>query len=195
VQAGRLRLSMVGQDVANMFLDPTFLGWFTTGAYFAAAVLCALAAQAYGREKGRRSSKSLRNLWVVIAIGLIALAVNKQLDLQTLLTDWMRDAAERGGWYGRRRVLQAAFVLAAVIAAAGGLWLILRTLGGRWREHRLMLAGLAAMCVYVLLRVADIERVGEMTGMSLAAENARTIIEWTGLAFIGVAGWRRAVRM
>jgi hypothetical protein len=185
---------MVLKDVANVFLDPTFLGWLTTGGYFAAAALCVLAGQAYGCEKGRRS-KALRNLWVVVAIGLIALAINKQLDLQTLLTDRLRDAAERGGWYARRRMLQVAFVLVAVIAAAGGLWLIMRTLGWRWREHWLLLAGLAAMCVYLLLRVADIERVGEMTGMPLAAENARTIIEWTGLALIGVAGWRRAVRM
>jgi hypothetical protein len=182
--------------MGTLLHDQTFLGWFTTGGYLAAAVLCALASQAcVAGWRGRYTeSRRLAFFWGLITAGLALLAINKQLDLQTVLTDRLREQAERGGWYEHRRIVQALFVMLAAATAAGTLWMLLRLLGPRWREHRLLLAGLVVLAGYLLLRVADIERVGEMAGLSLAAEGLRSVAEWTGLAMIAVAAWRRAVQ-
>jgi hypothetical protein len=183
--------------MSRLLHDQTFLGWFTTGGYVAAAFLCACAAQACvaGRRAQFSESRKLAFFWGLITTGLVLLAINKQMDLQTVFTDIMRNKAEDGGWYRHRRVLQALFVLAAGAFAVGGLWMLVRLLGPRWREHHLLLAGLAVLCGYLMLRVADIERVGEMTGMSMAAEGFRSAVEWAGLAMIAIAAWRRAVRV
>ena len=133
--------------------------------------------------------------WGLITAGLTLLAINKQLDLQTVFTDVLRERAESDGWYEERRGMQARFVLLAGAMAVGCLWILMRLLGPRWREHRLLLAGLATLGCYLMLRVADIERVDEMTGLSFAAEGLRWAMEWAGLAMVAVAGWRRAVRV
>jgi hypothetical protein len=183
--------------VLRLLHDQTFLGWFTTGAYLAAASLCAFASQACvaGRRVHSSESRRLAFFWGVIAAGLTLLAINKQLDLQTVFTDALRGQAQRDGWYEQRRGLQALFVLVSGGIAVGGLWLLVRVLGPRWREHLLLLGGLVVLSGYLMLRVADIERVGEMTGVSLAAEGLRWAVEWTGLVMIFVAAWRRAVRV
>jgi hypothetical protein len=136
----------------------------------------------------------MRMFWFLLAIALAVLAINKQLDLQTALTNMLREDAEHRGWYQQRRVLQIAFVACAIFAAAFGLWLLYRLLGSHWRVHRLALCGLLLLALYLLLRVADIERAGEMLGMSLTAENVRMVLEWTGLICVAIAAWTRAVR-
>lgn len=174
-----------------MFHDPTFFGWLTTGMYVAAAALCAVVAVA---TPGRtRFERGVRMFWLALTLALAMLAVNKQLDLQTALTDRLRDNAEHNGWYAHRRMWQAIFVVTAAALAGGGLWLAMRLLGQRWREHRLVLAGIAVLLLYLLLRTADIERIGEMTGFSLAAHRVRGALEWAGLLMIAAAAWRRAV--
>jgi len=180
-----------------MFNDPTFLGWFTTGMYVAAAVLCACAARSpVARLSVHRSvEKRLKFFWILLAAGLAALSINKQLDLQTFLTDLLRNDAERRGWYQQRHVLQIAFVVGAVVAGVFALWLLHRLLGRQWRVHRMALGGLAVLMVYLLLRVADIERLGEMLRLPLAAHWLSALLEWAGLLMIAVAAWRRAVGM
>lgn len=178
-----------------MFHDQTFLGWLATGLYVAAAALCAIAARwpAHYGDLAASERRRVACFWWLLAAGLSLLAMNKQLDAQTLLTDRLRDAAERDGWYRGRRMWQVIFVVAAGALAAAGLWGVHRLLGRRWRQHRLALAGTALLLIYLLLRVADIERLGEITGMPLAALRVRSVCEVGGLLLLGVSAWRWAV--
>lgn len=178
-----------------MLNDPTFLGWLTTGMYVATGVLCACAAYSpdHGMTVHRSVQRRLRAFWILLAVVLAGLAINKQLDLQTALTNMLRDDAELRGWYQQRRVLQIVFVACAIFAAAFGSWLLYRLLGPQWRVHRLALCGMLLLVLYLLLRVADIERAGEMLSVSLTADYARTALEWTGLICISIAAWKRAV--
>jgi hypothetical protein len=52
-----------------------------------------------------------------MAIGLGALGVNKQLDLQSALTELGRILATDGGWYDSRHRVQRVFILAVGSAA------------------------------------------------------------------------------
>jgi hypothetical protein len=168
----------------TMLHDPSVLGWLTTGMYVAAAWLCAMAAA---------SKRSVFRFWIFLTIALIVLAVNKQLDLQTTLIDALRSLAERDGWYGQRRLLQATSVVICVAIAITGVWMVKRISGERWREHRAALAGVALLAIFLLLRVADIQRLGDMTGLPLSADGVRTAIEWLGLAAIALGARRVAM--
>lgn len=174
-----------------MLNDPTILGWLTTGMYLAAAWLCAAAA-ASPRFHRRDRDRRIRLFWSALAAILFLLAVNKQLDIQTALIDVLRDRAEREGWYGRRRAFQMMFAAFAIAFMVACVWALKRTLGGRWREHWLVVCGVGLLACFIVLRVADIQRLGEMTGLPVSAEGARSIIEWLGLAAIAVAAWQNA---
>ena len=85
--------------------DPTWIGWITTVAYFIGAAMCTLAFRRAGAN--RRSSAPG---WLMLAIALVLLGINKQLDLQILLTEIGRSLAQHYGWYQQRRTIQTAFI-------------------------------------------------------------------------------------
>src|SRR3954468_15751872 len=72
--------------------DPTLLGWTTVVAYFAAALACGRTAAA----KGGRPTP----FWSLLSLLLVFLGFNKQLDLQSVLTEIGRRLAREQGWYG-----------------------------------------------------------------------------------------------
>jgi hypothetical protein len=67
--------------------DPTFMGWFTVAAYAVAALL---AARVWLRKREK--------IWLLVTIGMAGLCVNKQLDLQSLITAIGRVIAWHEGW-------------------------------------------------------------------------------------------------
>jgi hypothetical protein len=141
------------------FGDPTVIGWVITIAYFVSAFLCWHAGQAYKKNhpKARWSQDFL--LWVGISLLLILLGINKQLDLQILISDLGREIAEKNGWYGRRREAQAVFMgfigLSGVLSAGVFSW----WMRGRIREFRLVILGLMLLIAFVLIRAASFNHV------------------------------------
>ena len=60
-------------------------------------------------------SANERFIWRLLVAGMVALGVNKQLDLQSALTELARLYAHEQGWYGNRRQFQQAFIAAVPI--------------------------------------------------------------------------------
>ena len=109
--------------------DPTPAGWLTVGVYALAAALSWRASRRASAEAdidpsaGREAS-----FWRLLALGLLLLGINKQLDLQTLFTEVARQLAHAQGWYEERRRYQRIFIagiglLGVLSAALGALWL------------------------------------------------------------------------
>ena len=67
-----------------------------------------------------RNQRLLARFWLVACVTLTALGINKQLDLQSLFTQLLRDAARLQGWCDRRRSYQFAFVVVIAGAGVGG---------------------------------------------------------------------------
>ena len=86
------------------------LAWFVVAGYLIAAFLAFRAGSATaGRERG---------FWLATGIVMVLLGINKQLDLQSDLTDFARAAAHSEGWYGWRRDVQGLFLLLMALGAA-----------------------------------------------------------------------------
>ncbi len=163
--------------------DPTPMGWATVGAYLAAASLCLLWARPSGAGRG---------LPLSIAALMALLAINKQLDLQSLFTELARDLLKARGWYERRRELQLIFIASISIGSVASLILLVWVLRRRVREAGLALLGLAFLSGFVLVRAASFHTVDHGLGESLGGLKLNWLLELGGIGMVlagSIFGW------
>ena len=161
--------------------NPDVRGWSVVAAYIIAAACCARAAAAR-REPGpeeRRASAA----WRLLALGLLFLGINKQLNLQTLLIVLGRHAAAGGGWMEKRRLAQLIF--SAVFTVAGLLlfWFLRVRFRRFFARNRWVPIGLTVLFLFVLIRAASINHVFQWAGIQ--AKNSSSDKEWTWVLEIG----------
>ena len=113
--------------------DPTVLGWVTVAAYLGAAIVCGLASLREPMPDGTRRPRGRPSrFWLILAGLMLALGVNKQLDLQSLVTQIGRDVVRALDLYSGRRELQIGFIAVVILSClatvAGLLWASWRTL-------------------------------------------------------------------
>ncbi|MFW5682694.1 MAG: isopropylmalate isomerase [Phycisphaeraceae bacterium] len=175
--------------------DPTIYGWITVGLYAVGAVLAAVAAKRCTRRRRLlRHPGRERAFWVVTAIAMAVLAVNKQLDLQSWFTHTARDLSREQGWYEHRRDLQMLFIAglagATLVLGVAAVWFLRRTS----RAAKLALAGLAFLGVFILLRASLFHHVHEVMFRRVPSVNMNVALEWTGIA-LTAAGAAAALRV
>ncbi len=176
--------------------DQGITPWLITLAYFVAAGLCIWA----GRKEKEQSLGRARQwhapaFWFTLGGLLIALGFNKQLDLQSDLTEIGRDVAKSGGWYEYRRFFQAVFVLlfaaGAIAAVAGAIW-FLRDL---WDRYRLAFIGIIYLCAFVIIRAASFHHIDQVLyhipGLSYLVN---TTLELGGNVIVGYAAYKAATQ-
>lgn len=172
--------------------DNSAMGWVTVLVYLIAAVLSTRAAMALrGVETPARRERAF---WGIAAAVLYFLAVNKQLDLQTLLTTIGRCNARLMGWYDTRQTVQRDFILAVAIAGVltvGLLALLLRGILGRvWPA----LLGIGFVCGFVLIRAASFHAVDGLIGSWALGIKVNWLLELPGPTLVAlVAAHRRTV--
>ena len=169
--------------------DDTPIGWLITIAYVFAAVLCAMAC-----IRPLEGSKRTRVLYGFLTCFLLAMALNKQLDLQTLLTQLGRKLAIEHGWYGSRRQAQRLFI--HVLTGAGALSLVASAfiLRGQWRRNWLAIAGLGVLVFFILVRAAYFYHLETYLQFHTAHRRLYWALELGGIGCIAVsAGMRRFV--
>jgi hypothetical protein len=156
--------------------DPSFMGWLTVAAYGIVALLAA-----------RVWFKGQDWIWLAVALGMTALCVNKQLDLQSLLTDIGRVAANHLGWYEQRRRLQKWFVLgtlAASVVFSG--WFIRRYKGFSGR-HKLLTSGVLFLVTFIVIRAISFHHFDSFLKVELAGVRMNRALELGGIFLIGTA--------
>ena len=171
--------------------DPTVMGWVTVAAYLVAAITCQRAA---GREPRPDGSPRTRPsaFWLVLAGLMVALGINKQLDLQSLVTQLGRDLI--GGWnlYPQRRTFQAGFILTVALVCAGVLaaflWAARRRLRRRWPA----LLGMLFILGFVVIRAASFHHVDAFLAARLGGLKWNWVLELGGITVVGLAALRVA---
>jgi len=147
--------------------DPTVWGWLTVAIYAAAALITARVAWTGPFPRYSRLREQV--FWTCLALGLAALTINKQLDLQSFLTAIARCAAQAQGWYEGRRSVQAAFILGlglgAVVFGLYFLWL----LRGTMKRSFLPLLGAVFVLAFVMIRAVGIHAMDRLIHLELPA--------------------------
>lgn len=165
--------------------DPTLGGWITVIGYFTAGSLALKAAfrvsthGIWSTEEGR--------FYTLLGLGLILLGLNKQLDLQTLLTLTGRKIALAQGWYEKRRIVQMAFIgVIAVIGLLSFRW-AWKALAECLRHNWLTLLGIVFVITFVLIRAASIHHIDHLLKINIAGLRINWILELGGIGMI-IAG-------
>lgn len=166
--------------------DPTWLAWLAVATYAVAAWLCVRAARAsHGTVPPARR---LALFWLLLGVLLLALGANKQLDLQSLFIDALRDLAREQGWYAERRLYQRWFVGGLAAATVLGLAAVGVVLWPVRRRVRLALLGLAGLLGFLLMRAALFQGVGPAWLAHSAPMHAW--VELLSVAVLAWAAWR-----
>jgi hypothetical protein len=175
--------------------DPTFLGWFTVAAYalalhyawFAIATTRKSARDLRGRGlASEREERTVAHFWLATFGVLLLLGINKQLDLQTLLTDVLRDLSLQEGWFQERRLWQARFIGGLLfLGFSSGLFALY------WLRHvfvriRVSLLGLTVLGTFVLVRAAYFHHVIRRGG------RVHWVLELCGIALVARAAYLEA---
>ena len=174
--------------------DPTLLGWLTVVTYVIGAGLCWRAAVASRGTRWPSYGQGEPLFWLVCAIFLLGLGINKQLDLQTWFTVMGKNVATEMGWYGQRRLVQAGFIallgIAGIIVTAVGLWWTRRLS----RASRMAFAGAVFLGVFIIVRAASFHHVDRMLGFRLAGLRLNVLFEMGGALCIAAAAWTVVAR-
>lgn len=174
--------------------DNNLMGWLIVLAYLVAAVFSMRAAVVIaGLEAADRRE---RRFWWIAGAIMLFLAVNKQLDLQTLVTQIGRCHAQLSGWYDMRRIVQRDFILAIVAAGAVMLLVLAFLLRGILERVWPALLGLAFVCLFVVVRAASFHHMDALLGTWVFGVKMNWLLELPGPILVaGVALRRRRARL
>lgn len=170
--------------------DPTLFGWLTVLAYLLAAVACAICAWRAEEIFGEEHVWQHRLIWAAMALGLLFLGVNKQLDLQSWFTAVIKKNAWEYGLYDLGRRAQVFFILGMALVSfvifVGIAW----TFRHVWRQYWLLLLGLVFIARFVITRAAgfygvSLPRLSQFTG----GFRITWMLEIAGALVIGLAAY------
>jgi len=179
--------------------DPTAVGWITVLAYFVAALLslrayrtCRQAASILAQRDPAeaQAQRLLGSLWLFVLVALLMLGLNKQLDLQTLFTEVMRDLFRSFDLYEQRHRFQVAFVVSIALAGLGliagltyAFWHVLgRALGA--------VLGLGVVGTFVVVRAASFHHVDLLLRAGPLPLNI--VLELGGIIVLAISAYRAA---
>jgi hypothetical protein len=183
------------------FGDPTIAGWAIVVWYIAAIAACVWALRVawigakmavdYPGEDRRAKERSAAYrasflFWALLILLFVFLGLNKQIDLQTWLTDVGRRVARAQGWYEQRARVQTIFVGAVAVL---GLW-VLAYLLDRTREflprHALAFGGLVLLACFVILRTSSFHGVDHVLGWDALGMRLSWALELLGITCVGL---------
>ena len=155
--------------------DPTLWGWLTVVNYFGAFFFASCATRVDWRHA---------NFWIFVSLAMMALGINKQLDLQGLLTAVGREVAFQHDWYNDRRIFQKWFI--ELIAAGAMAILAVLIFTGRKAGKPVLLAtaGITLTTSFVIARAASFHHMDELLSLTFVALKMNHILENTGIVLV-----------
>lgn len=105
-------------------------------------------------EAEPKEQSALQWVWLVLGISMVFLGLNKQLDLQKLLSQVGKALVKSAGWHDQRGIIQAAFVVG--IALLGLAFVAGKIYVTRHRLHEFGFAmiGVASLVAFAIFRAA-----------------------------------------
>ena len=165
--------------VAALFNDRTTFAWIIVVLYFAGA------GASFWAWFGAESRE--RRFWLATAILLVLLGLNKELDLQNVLTQNARAIVRYLDLYDQRRLMQGGFLL--ILGTAG---LVAMVFLASWLRRaslpaRTAAAGVVLLFAFVVMRAASFHHIDRWVTIDVAGLRSGWWLELAGIAVIGVS--------
>lgn len=160
------------------------MGWFTVVSYFAAALIAALWATYLNQMEEKRACR----FWSLLCLLMMLLGINKQLDLQTLLSEIGRQVAIAQGWYENRRVVQFSFIVLFALTAATAFGWATRVHRDLFGRFPLAFWGLLSLLVFVIIRAAAFHHFDQLINYDIHGIKMNWVFELVGIYTIILAG-------
>lgn len=164
--------------------DPTIIGWVTVAAYFIVALICFRAVFL------SQDDKSVKHFWLYLTFFLVALGINKQFDLQTLLVITSRDLAFEQGWYEGRRIVQTIFILLISFLSIIGLNTLLKKYKNTRMEIKVALISSTILLIFVLARALSFHYIDTFINIKLIGVKINVLLELASLITICASNFK-----
>ena len=163
--------------------DPSIGGWITVVFYFLAMVSC--------WATSRNPEIKERRVWAAISILFLGLGINKQLDLQSALTEFGRVLAVEQGWYGQRQSVQLEFIILVAIICVSAIVTLLILARHAPFPTWVALLGATLVIAFVLIRAASFHHIDRFIGTTVLGFRWNWILEMGGISVVFFASrWR-----
>ncbi len=181
--------------------DPTLIGWLIFLSYLLAAVACAwalrvafigsrIAGEYTGPERRaaqrRAAYRASFLFWILLAAIMVLLGINKQLDLQVLITEVGRSIAAEQGWFAQRRLVQGAVAAAVILGGLGILTALLRMTRHLLPRHITAFVGTVLLACFLLGRSLSYHHLDVVFWQEFAGIKVRHVIEISGICCVGL---------
>jgi hypothetical protein len=163
--------------------DPSTLGWITVAAYCLVAFLAFLAAWRTDSDP----PKARASTWVLVGLLMSFLCINKQLDLQSLVTDIGRVISVEYGWYERRREFQKELVITVIAISTVTTGYLAIRYREFWLRNLALTSGLTVLITFIMVRAISFHHFDQLIKIELSGARVNWIMELTGIALIGIA--------
>jgi hypothetical protein len=172
--------------------DPTIGGWLTVALYLLTSFSCWRSAGLVGMQHGMlRESRA----WRFISCLFLALGINKQLDLQSALTEVGRILAQAQGWYAQREAVQLDFILLVAVACLIAPIVLIILVRRSPLSTSLALIGTAMVLCFVFIRAASFHHFDRFIGSQVFGLPWNWILEMSGISLVLLASQWRQVRL
>lgn len=168
--------------------DPSLMGWFTVGAYFCTAILASKLYLSSSRVFSEHVVQQ-KQFWLFMAVILFTLGINKQLDLQSLLTAVGRYYAHRDGWYEHRRVIQVGMIMGILllmsVVTGWFLFYVKAILKANW----LAVLGIGFLLVFVMVRATSFHDMDVLINTTILGMRMNWVLELSGIMCIAYSAF------
>ena len=165
--------------VVQFFHDQSGFAWFIVAAYFVGA----LAAYAASRSASRNEAR----FWLGVSFLLVLLGFNKELDLQSLLTESGRTVTRAIGIYEQRRLLQGLFLLLLAGTAAFAILRLTRILHRSSAAAKTAAVGIVVLLAFILLRAASFHHIHDWVTVDVRGLRSGWWLELAGIVVIALS--------
>lgn len=125
-------------------------------------------------------------LWIALSLLMVALGLNKQLDLQTLFTEIARYLSHEQGWYEQRRYYQRLFIYAVMALSLVMLMLLTLLYRPVLTDYLFAIGGVTLLFGFIVIRAASFHDFDLFINSRIIGFRMNSILELSG---IGLVWW------
>ena len=167
--------------------DPSVMGWVTVGAYFLTSLIALVLVINSKRLFPAETYSVQLRFWLTVCLLMFALGINKQLDLQSLITAMGRYYAVRDGWLEYKRYVQVGVITVILTVAALSLLFFIYRMKGLLKTNWLAIVGLTCLLLFIVSRATSFHHMDIFINTHFLGIRLNWLMELGGLAAVALS--------